>query len=284
MAESGFLLWTALPWGALATVLAATVGALVVVWQNAKQARRATDQMRHTEAIKLKMKVYEEIVGLCRDAGRAEIEYSGFVAGFSTDLKLYRDMTAVGLKWTIPKARPRALFDKQEQFNRAVIDMVSVTERWGVMHPGLEMYRLAFNVAMHEANAAFDPYRSLASRWMPMDNPDATGAPSTFPWSLPNDQIISQIDVAANALTEGIGEFGNYIYDFQIDMQNLLLGDLFSHRIPPREPLNPKYVVARLDDHVALKKYFETETEWGKHKTEVEERVRKANEQSRQPA
>ncbi|MBY5658300.1 hypothetical protein [Rhizobium leguminosarum] len=275
--------WHTVPWaslgpfiGAIATVIAATLGALVVIWQNAKQARRATAQLRQTEAIKLKMRVYEEIVGLCRGAGDAEVDYSSYVSAFTTDLKLYRDMTGVGLNWNPPKGRLRTLQEKQEQFSSAVIAMIMLTERWGVLHPGLAMFRCAFNVAHHDALSAFGPYRDLAMRNMPLENPSIPQQPVLFPWALPNDETIQRIEVAANALTKAIGSFGGFIYDFQIDMQNLLLGELFEHQIAGREPLDPGVVVARLDDWAKLKDHFETNTPWGREKIEIEERVRKS--------
>ncbi|NKM96963.1 hypothetical protein [Rhizobium leguminosarum] len=278
-------LWHTVPWpslgpfiGAIATVVAATLGALVVIWQNAKQARRATAQIRHTEAVKLKMRVYEEIVGLCHVAGDAQVAYSSYVRGFAIDLTLFREMTQAGLSWGVPKARAPGLFEKQARFSEAVIALVFLTERWGVIHPGLEMYRLAFNVASHDEGVAFSPYRSLAIRLMPAENPNSPQQGSLFPWTLPDDAAIQALEVATEALISAIDSFGGFIYDFQIDMQNLLVGELFEHRITPREPLDPKVVVARLDDWKKLKAYFENSTAWGKAKNDIEARVRKANE------
>ncbi|NEJ90299.1 hypothetical protein GR223_30910 [Rhizobium leguminosarum] len=278
-------LWHIVPWlsltpfiGAIATIIAATLAALVVMSQNAKQARRATVQLRHTEALKLKMRVYEEIVGLCREAGDAEVSYSSYASGFVIDLTLYREMTRAGLSWGLPKARALSLFEKQAHFSKAVIALISLAERWGVIHPGLEMYRLAFNVALHDAEIAFDPYRSLVIRFMPAEIPNSPEQGSLFPWTMPDDATIQTLKVATDALIKAIDSFGGFMYDFQIDMQNLLVGELFEHRIAPRQPLDPKIVVARLDDWEKLKAYFENSTAWGKMKNEIDAQVRKANE------
>ncbi|MBY2966230.1 hypothetical protein HF251_26605 [Rhizobium leguminosarum] len=275
----------AVPWaslgpfiGAIATVIAATLGALVVIWQNAKQAKRATGQLRHTEALKLKMRVYEEIVCLCREAGDAQVSYSSYARGFVTDLTLYREMTRAGLSWGLPKARVPSLFEKQAHFNKAVIALISLAERWGVIHPGLEMYRSAFSVALHDAGIAFDPYRSLVIRLMPAEIPNSPLQGSLFPWTLPDDATIQTLEVATEALIKAIDSFGGFMYDFQIDMQNLLVGELFEHRIAPRRPLDPKIVVARLDDWEELKGYFENSTAWGKMANDIDAQVRKANE------
>ncbi|NEJ69174.1 hypothetical protein GR197_01265 [Rhizobium phaseoli] len=284
---SNFLsqLWHRVPWasltpfiGAIATVIAATLGALVVIWQNAKQAKRATAQVRHTEALKLRMQIYKEIVDLCHNAVDAEVSYSSYARGFVTDLKLYREMSQAGLNWRIPKARAPALFEEQGRFSQAAIALISLTERWGVIHPGLEMYRTAFNVALHDEGIAFTPYRSLAIRLMPAENPNSPQQGSLFPWTLPDAATIQGLEVATDALINAIDSFGGFIYDFQIDMQNLLVGELFEHRIAPREPLDPKVVVARLDDWKKMKGYFENSTAWGKMKNDTEARVRTSNE------
>ena len=64
--------------GAIATVVAGVIGALVVVWQIGRQARDAIRQTRHNETLKLKLKVYEEIIATCRSASDAVVNLSSY--------------------------------------------------------------------------------------------------------------------------------------------------------------------------------------------------------------
>ena len=66
----------------------------------------------------------------------------------------------------------------------------------------------------------------------------------------------------------------NVIFDFQVEMQNLSLGGLFEGKAKRREPIDPKYVVVRIDRHDELLRHFETQTAWGRDKAETEASVR----------
>jgi hypothetical protein len=48
-------------------------------------------------------------------------------------------------------------------------------------------------------------------------------------------------------------------------MQNLLLQELFEHRVPPRQPIDPKYVVVTLDRATTLERVF-ANSPWGLEK------------------
>ncbi len=67
---------------------------------------------------------------------------------------------------------------------------------------------------------------------------------------------------------------GCYIHDFQVEMQNLLLGELFKQKLPPREPIDPNLVVVQFERYKELAEYFERETAWGRGKARIEGEVR----------
>jgi len=43
----------------------------------------------------------------------------------------------------------------------------------------------------------------------------------------------------SNPLLGALNKHGSYVYDFQMEMQNHLLGELFDNKIPPRKPIDP---------------------------------------------
>ena len=57
-------------------------------------------------------------------------------------------------------------------------------------------------------------------------------------------------------------------------MQNLLLGDLFEHRVNARVPADPKYIVVTLDRHEELTRYFNDQTRAGRETKRHEDRAR----------
>ena len=122
--------------------------------------------------------------------------------------------------------------------------------------------------ALHDYREAQTAYFRLVMHWTPADKPTSSNG-ETYPWTPPDANAFESIRTLGASLTDTLSTFGSYIYDMQIEMQNLLLGDLFPYRVPLRQPLDPKYVVVRLDRSDELKAYFETQTPYGKRNIEI---------------
>ncbi len=257
--------------GALATVVAGTVGALVVVWQIGEQAKQALRQNRDNEAVKLKLRVYEEVAGICRRAVHAEIELGSYARAFEMSVGLIETWQGRGLPWQVPRQRVPELQRLNREFDSALLDAISATERWQVIDPRIDLFRFALNAAMHDAREAYMAYHRFAVRAMPMEIPDEQSQGRLFPWRLPN---VREANDLTHTLSEALGTCGAYLGDMQTEMQNLLIGELFGHRIAAREPVDPRLVAVRLDRYDELKRHFETETAWGRRAQEVMSEVR----------
>jgi hypothetical protein len=97
--------WPALA-PAIATVLAATIGASAVVYQMGRQARNAIKLNRHNEALKLKLEVYKDIVGISRKASDAISDLSAFIRKFQSTLSLAQQTQAELKGCAVPSAHP----------------------------------------------------------------------------------------------------------------------------------------------------------------------------------
>jgi hypothetical protein len=269
--------------GALATVGTATLGAMAVVWQIGRQARHAIQQNQHNEGLKLKLRVYEEIVAICRDASDAEIELSSYVRAFATDIALFRQMTRGGLAWPVPKARIAVLNEKKYALSRKTTAIISFTERWQIIDPRMEIVRIATNAATHDIDMAFPPYLDTASRIMPQEIPGHPKQGTLFPWHPPDDQTAQQLETVGKDFLDALMNLGSYIYDFQVEMQNLLLGELFKHKVPPRKPIDPDAIVVELERHKELAEYFDKKTAWGRYKAHIESEVRSGGLSTEEP-
>lgn len=67
--------------------------------------------------------------------------------------------------------------------------------------------------------------------------------------SLPpfNPQQIEALEFGVSQLSQAGQEAGGYVHDTRLELQNLLLSDIFQHRVSPRKPLDPKIVPLSLD-------------------------------------
>lgn len=236
------------------TALAALLGASLLVWQIGTQAKSAIAANRTTEALKLKKEVYVDIAAACLKVSKAQSDLTIYVQRFETGLDFALRMAI--LQSTAASATPsqRAIplttlfFDASS----AMTALIGLQQRWEIIDPRTAIFRKAFAHADHELRKAWDEYSGVAAFDMPYDRPDGVVS-----WVCPDATRIAEIKAIGDKLRKGIALHTNYLIDFQVEMQNLLLGELFSgNRVPGRTPILPEYRVVRLDDLDELEAFF----------------------------
>jgi len=259
---------------ALATILAALISAYVIIRQIGKQARNAIKQSRDNEALKLKLEIYKDIIGISRETSRAISDLKSFVWQFQLALTLSRQMQAEMGGHVIPSARPSIFTEKKSQVSASCIRVIAITETWQIIDKRISIFRTAVNTALYDVDDAYAAYFNAALRAMPVGIPDHPVDGQTFPWVPPSQEVLEQIQALGNRLDDALMTLQSYIFDFQAEMQNLLLADMFKPTIPPRAPLDAKSVVVQLDRHEELMAHFTQETNWGRNQAQIENAVR----------
>lgn len=184
--------------GAGATIASATIGVLVVARQIRTQAANAIRQNKHNEALQLKMKVYEEIIRVCAGCQNAEASLSSFVRGFSSAVEICRKQQAAGHPFTVPRQRFQHFMDLQTSLDKSSIQMISLTERWQIIDPRIEVFRTAFNVAIHNIREASWRYTTAVVSLLPIERVDAPG--QLIPWSPPSEQQLNLLNTAGSLI------------------------------------------------------------------------------------
>src|ERR1700730_14767474 len=158
---------------ASATILAATIGAFVVICQIGRQARNAIKQNRDNEAVKLKLEVYRDITAISREASSAVGNFSSLIRQFHSDLVFARRMQAELNAYVIPSSSgdPSRFTEYRSQVTSNAIKVIGITETWQIIDPRIEIFRKAINAALFDIDAAYDPYFNEALRVMPLGVP-----------------------------------------------------------------------------------------------------------------
>jgi hypothetical protein len=237
--------WHAVPAQAKATLIAATVSALVVVHQIGRQARNALKQSRHNEALKLKLEIYKDIIGITRDASNAISDLSSFARNFPMNLSFAQQTQAKTGNFAVPSAHPSHLIEKKSELYSTHIKMIAITETWKIVDNRIDVFRTAINSALYDIDEA---YRLFFDAALPLMNLGGSGAP----WTPPSAETIQQIGALGNSLIDTLMTLQSYIFDFQSEMQTLLVGELFGRTVRPRAPIDPESVVVQLDRHDEL--------------------------------
>jgi hypothetical protein len=267
---------------ACATILSAGIAATVVLLQIGRQARNALRQNAHNEKMKLKLKIYEEVLEVHKAAVDAQVAYENYIRLFQTSRGVAIALKAQKIPFAVPNASiPGLIREKGACIDRAIA-IILLVEQWGIIDPRIQIFRTAISSAIHDINSADTPYFNAVMPFMPMPAPTApsqTDNPHSPPhvhdlWQPPDQQPSDALAALENAVLDEIGDLSGIIYDFQIEMQNLLLHDLFGRKIAYREPLNPNIKVIRIDRFEPLTAYFGHDTPWGRSQKEITERVR----------
>jgi hypothetical protein len=152
-------------------------------------------------------------------------------------------------------------------------------EKYGIVHPNLEIFRIAFSYKSHCMDKAFNPLQEVLFEFLPYDVPpqdqSRIGSDVIIP-KVPSKNDINRISDLAQPYLDAVMDVDCYISDLAVEAQNIFLGSLFSHRIQHRKPIDPKHHVISTapDEFIKLKNYFLEETEWGRNTKRVEEEIK----------
>lgn len=248
--------------GGLFTLIAAVGSLFVVFWQLRKQVENTARANRHLEALKLRKEIYEEFVAKCQKASEISTTFFTYVAKFEGDAKNARLTFDRGMEPEITTRRQVRAQELSAELQGAILEIILAINRWTIVDPRLEVFRFAFSRARYEIRTETFNYLKSVLQIMPIDDKFV----ERFGWSPPNNEDLATVNEATFELANA-GMFLNaYIEDFQIEMQNTLLKEMFGDRAltKRRNPQNIQYRVVTLEDHEAVTKFLVGETEWGR--------------------
>lgn len=257
--------------GAVSGILAAAIAAGLLIWQVGRQLRNAIESTRENERLELKLDVYREVVSLCSSSSTAEIDLLNYVRLFDHAVKQARAQEQNGKAVWIPDSNVPRLLELKKAFDEGIVELALATERWEVIDPRTYIFRKAFHIGSGRVLSAFSSYFEVALKTMPEEPSMQLGA---VEWRPPDDQMSESLEAAGSNLIEALMDVSGYTSDFQLAMQNLLLGDLFENQLPARTPLDPEVTVITLDNHEELARYFDNETAEGRKLKGAEDKVR----------
>lgn len=261
--------------GGCATVLSATIAAFVVFFQIGRQARKARENIRHTEELKLKLQIYERILKVCADAESARREFESYVHTFLLAVHSAKAFKDQGKQWPAPQHRYPRYSSLSGDAQTRLTDVHILVEDWQLVDPRIVVFRSAFGATWDETAQILGRLTDLLIPLLPAEMPENPG--KLFSWNVPSEGDIARLSTLYGQLQDSGFTAMTYLMDFRTEMQKLLLGPLFpKNKIAIRKPIDPKFKVIELSKHRELTAYFENETEWGRKKKELERRAREA--------
>lgn len=241
--------------GGAFTLLAAIVGVFIVLLQLRRQAENTIAGNRHNEMMKLKKDVYEEAQPVLHAAKVAQKAFHWCIKRFLIDIENVRKLP----QW-VPKTSMPVLSEDMQLSHDATHAAISVTEKWRIIDPRLDVIRIGLLAALTDVTAQYGAYSQFAPRYMAFEKDGAARVDA----ARPNAEDLITLNELTTSLSKAILTLYFYTVDFETELQNALLGELFERKLWRRRPRYAGDKVLCLDDHDALMTYFLEETEWGR--------------------
>lgn len=257
--------------GGASTLLAAVVGAIVIFFQIGRQGKLNRESVAENERRRLKSKMYEEVEAACDALADAHSVYQSKLLIATQELQLAAYTHRDGRNYSIPRARIMELVDLNGKFQAALIGLIFLIERRQFIAPNILVFRSALNAAAYGASETFHKKLFPSGMTMfPADRPDGEGI---YPYIPPTPDDADALHSLALTVIGHLHDVIAYAEDFSVEMQNLLVADLFGTTVLHRRPIDPNIRVVKIEDTSELEHYFNEETEWGRWAAAEEAKV-----------
>lgn len=251
------------------TLFAAVVAFGPVAFQLWRQGALNRAASIDAEKAKFKSELYADGVRAARAVSNAASEYHGYLRAAQFQVEIASLASKEGYPPQLPTSRFPDLISFQRTCSDKILELVFLIEERRVLNPKLIIFRDALNVASYELQQAFDQEAQLSlMKAFPTQLPDG----QIYPYSPPSDDELRQLGIVVEKMTDALSDFTSYAEDFIVELQNLLLSDVFGHVVEHRQPLDPSRRVIRLADYEELRRWIAT-TPWGLECSRIEQQT-----------
>jgi hypothetical protein len=255
------------PWwlGPLITVAAAVIGAGAIVWQLGRQHRN--ESLRQTENFKgqLKLQVYQEFSSQLSVASAAVHSTAMYAFTAPTHVEIYSSQVANGFQPAPITDRALKLLKLNSTAANEVVETMFLLEKYFIIHPDLDIFRLALASAAHDVSESFHPLFKFMLPHFPTDVLTDNGQKVENILLLSHDQQAT-LKTLTDSYHDAAMDLSCYLGDMRAELQTLLLSNLFPNTIPRRRPADPSKKVLSLESNAvkSLRQHFLKNTAWGK--------------------
>lgn len=268
------------PWwvGDLITVLGILVSATIIIYQLGRQHKSSLYIQKENYREQLRLQIYEEFSRALKEASNKTIAATMYAFALPTNLKIFCDQRQGGFNPPPVSSRAMDFNKKYDEAAKAVVELIRLIEKYEIVGPELNIFKMALSVADHDLRKAHTPLFTYLLQILPMDLVAPTGQISVMNVIQPTEKQLADLGLLVGAYMKAQGDLGGYLYDLNVEIQNAFLSKLFGRSVPRRMPLDPniKVITTEPAEMEKLKRYFEDETDWGKEKRKTEEAVKSA--------
>lgn len=266
------------PWwiGDLFTIVSIVTGFVLIAFQLNRQHKNDIEAQKENNRDQLRLEIYQEF-SQCLDNANSKISEAAMYAFLlPTHFITYTQQVNSGINPSPPKERAGEYSDLYFAANESVTKLMKLIEKYEIVSPDLEIFKLAIHVAIYDINESNRPLFDFLLRVLPRELVDNHGNTQIVNVLTPTQAQIDELKGLVDAFKGAHDDLAGYLFDLNVELQKIFLSKLFPNVVKERKPIDPRIKVASTDpikmQH--LKDFFENETPWGIEKKKVEASVR----------
>jgi hypothetical protein len=264
------------PWwlGHLLTALGTLVAAGMIVFQLGRQHKNEIRLQAENFKGQLRLQVYQEFSSRLASTADALSTSSMYAFTGPTHVEMFLNQIKAGINPNAIADRALAFKEKNAAATNEIVEVVFLIEKYFILHPELDIFRLALSSAAHDMGNAFHALFEYMLKNFPIDIATQNGV------RVENVKVFSEPAVAEHkrlsaAYYDAAHDLDSYLSDMRTELQMLLLSSLFPNVIPRRRPADPAAKVISLDaaSVKSLRQHFLKSTEWGRRTVQTQMEV-----------
>jgi hypothetical protein len=231
-------------WATLIQLVAFVVGIGVVWFQLNKQ--RQLQKENHL--IQARREIYREITDRMEQASPAGVSITlDLLVGLLEKAKNKRDETGI---YRPPPMRVEGIVDDFKQVQSRLFGVTGTIEKYEIVSVNQPLFRRALVAKITELSDSFMPIIFLLPYLL--ISKDGINDPGNL--LIPNEEERSDIQEKIDQFKEIASDIDGFLYDVQVEAQNVLLGALFERKLETRKPLDNSLLVLTSQDPQELSK------------------------------
>lgn len=255
------------PWWlpSLVTFSGFIIAALVILYQLRRQHANQLAQQAENDRATLRLQIYQEMTAQLTKAVEMTNSASLYATTSYTHSVIFRKQVDMGMDPPPIAERALCFMERHAAASGEVVNVIYLIEKYMIVHPNMDIFRVAFSAAIHDANESSKAMFDFMLCHFPSDSYPTSPVPALNVKTL-SDVELDELDTLAANYQGNMLNLGCYLDDMRREIQSVLLGGLFSNTLPSRVPTDPTLKVISLDStHVdELRSYFYHHTAWGK--------------------
>lgn len=257
--------------GSAGTLLTALLAFFGIAWQLKAQRTQSNEAIAENERRKLKATMYEDAVSVARELIDASISLSTSVRSTVLQVRHVATLAGNGQQFVAPRTRIQDILSKSDEVQKAAVRFIFLIEERRFIDPRLLVFRSAMNSAAHDVRLPMttELFVKLVDS-VQHELPNGEYAP----YKVPTVEEAELLREESEKLFAALRDIECYAEDFLVEMQNLLLGDLFGNSVDHREPIDPNSKVISVANYKQLEDWFNNSTPWGRECNRVEAETR----------